>query len=141
VEGERGLAARVPPRLSAAEGRRFGLTVGTAFTALGGLAWWRGHGLLAGAAGGIGLALVIMALFAPARLGPIYRMWMGLAGVMSRITTPVFMGVVYFAVVTPTGLLRRLAGKNSLTPPRTAKTFWVSRAADGERRTGMERQF
>ena len=135
------MAARVPARLTAAEGRRFGLTVGIAFAVLGGLAWWRGRVLVAGVALGIGLVLVIAALVVPARLGPIERAWMGLAGVMSRITTPVFMGIVYFVVVTPTGLLRRLAGRNSLLRPRTAGSFWVSRAADAHRRTGMERQF
>ncbi|HEV8305294.1 MAG TPA: SxtJ family membrane protein [Gemmatimonadales bacterium] len=135
------MATRVPARLSAAEGRRFGLTVGGAFVVLGGLAWWRGRLLTAGVATGVGLALVIAALVVPARLGPIYRLWMGLAAAMSKVTTPVFMGIIYFAVVTPTGLLRRLAGKDSLVRPRTAKSFWVSRAADAQRRAGMERQF
>ncbi len=105
MAGERGLAARVPARLSATEGRRFGLTVGIAFAVLGGVAWWRGRVLVTG------------------------------------VALPVFMGIVYFAVLTPTGLLRRLAGKNSLLRPRTAKSFWVSRAADDQRRTGMEHQF
>jgi hypothetical protein len=135
------LEARVPARLSVAEGRRFGLTVGTAFAILGGLAWRRGHLVAAGVAAGVGLTLVMAALLVPVRLGPIYRLWMGLAVVMSKITTPIFMAVVYFVVVTPTGLLRRLAGKNSLTRSRTAKSFWVPRAAHAERRTGMERQF
>jgi hypothetical protein len=135
------LATRIPARLSAAEGRRFGLTVGMAFAVLGGLAWWRGHVLVAGVALGLGLALVIAALVVPSRLGPIYRAWMGLAAVMSKITTPVFMGVVYFAVVTPTGLLRRLAGKNALRRQPVGNTFWVSRATDAHRRAGMERQF
>ncbi len=141
MAGERGLAARVPARLSATEGRRFGLTVGIAFAVLGGVAWWRGRVLVTGVALGVGLVLLIAALVVPARLGPIHRAWMGLAAAMSKITTPVFMGIVYFAVLTPTGLLRRLAGKNSLLRPRTAKSFWVSRAADDQRRTGMERQF
>jgi hypothetical protein len=135
------LATRIPARLSAAEGRRFGLTVGIAFAVLGGLVWWRGHVLVAGVALGLGLALVIAALVVPSRLGPIYRAWMGLAVVLSKITTPVFMGVVYFGVVTPTGLLRRLAGKNALRRQPVGNTFWVSRAADAHRRTGMERQF
>ncbi len=90
---------------------------------------------------GIGLALVITGLVVPARLGLIYRLWMGLAAVMSKVTTPIFMGIVYFVVVTPTGLVRRLAGKDSLVRPRTAKSFWISRAADAQHRTGMERQF
>lgn len=140
MERERRLETRIPTRLSAAEGRRFGLTVGTAFIALGAVAAWRGHAQAASATGAIGLALAIMALGAPARLGPIYRMWMGLAEVMAKITTPVFMGVVYFAVLTPTGLLRRLLGKNALRRP-AGNTFWISRAADARQRTDMGRQF
>ncbi len=141
MEGERGLAARVPARLSVTEGRRFGLTVGIAFVVLGGVAWWRGRVLVTAVALGVGLVLLMAALVVPARLGPIQRAWMGLAAAMSKITTPIFMGVVYFAVLTPTGLLRRLAGNNSLLRPRAARSFWVSRSADAQRRTGMERQF
>lgn len=135
------MAARIPARLSPAEGRHFGLTVGAAFVLLGAIALWRGHELSAGVFVGIGVSLVAAALLLPARLGPIYRFWMGLAAAISKVTTPVAMGIVYFVVVTPIGLLRRLAGKDSLVRPRTASTFWVSRSPGGERRTGMERQF
>src|SRR5207249_5300275 len=43
LEGERRLETRVPARLSAAEGRRFGLSVGGMFLVLGAVLWWRGH--------------------------------------------------------------------------------------------------
>lgn len=108
---------------------------------LAGVAWWRGRVVVAGVAVGVGLFLLLASLVMPTRLGPIYRAWMGLAAVMSKITTPVFMGIVYFAVLTPTGLLRRLAGKNPLNRPRTATSFWVARETDARLRTGMERQF
>ena len=42
-----------------------------------------------------------------ASLGPVERAWMGLAGIISKVTTPIFMSVVYFVVLTPVGLLRR----------------------------------
>ena len=50
---------RVPARLTPAEGRKFGLTVGAAFLVLAAIPWWRGHriardcacGALGGAAG------------------------------------------------------------------------------------------
>ena len=134
------MATRVPARLSAREGRRFALTVGLAFAALGGVAWWRGREVTATILVGVGVFLLLAGLLIPARLGPIYRFWMGFAAAISRVTTPVFMGIVYFVVVTPMGLVRRLAGKDTLLRPRTAKTFWVARAADA-RRTGMDRQF
>lgn len=39
------------------------------------------------------------------KLAPLSRLWMGFASVVSRITTPVFRGVVYFLVFTLAGLL------------------------------------
>jgi hypothetical protein len=68
---------------------------------------------------------------------------MGLARAISKVTTPIFMGIVYFVVLTPTGLLRRGLAKKTLSPARSAKTFWVDRKPmepEAARRR-MERQF
>ena len=73
------MAARVPARLSAAgkprgahapafsaaEGRRFGLTVGGAFLALAALLWWRHHPTRTTVAAVLGALLVLAAAFAP----------------------------------------------------------------------------
>jgi hypothetical protein len=115
--------------------------VGAAFLALAGLVVWRGHALEAPVFAGLGGALVLAALLVPARLGPVYRLWMGLGVAISRVTTPVFMGLIYFAVLTPTGLLRRLTGHNRLVRPRVNKSFWVARRTEARQRTDMEHQF
>jgi hypothetical protein len=51
---------------------------------------------------------------APMALRPVYRGWMRLGILLSRVTTPLIMGLVFFLVVTPTGLVRRALGKDSL---------------------------
>jgi hypothetical protein len=82
-------------------------------------------------------------LIAPTRLGPVERAWMGVAHAISRVTTPLFMGIVYFVVLTPIGLFRRAVTKHTLSPSRSAKTFWIDRKKidpDAARRR-MERQF
>jgi hypothetical protein len=135
------VAAGVSARLSRGEGRRFGLTLGAAFLALAGLAAWRGHSLEARAFVGLGGALAAAALLAPALLGPVRRFWMAFAAAISSVTTPAFMGLVYFAVLTPTGLVRRLAGHNRLARSRHAKSFWVARGVEARRGTDMQRQF
>lgn len=127
--------------MSAAEGRRFGGVVGAMFVLLGGLAWWRGHPLEGRALAGAGLALVAAGLVVPARLGPLQRAWMGLAAAISKITTPVFLGAVYFCALTPTGLLMRLLGRNPLARRRTVASFWVPRQGAARQRTDMEHQF
>ena len=130
-------------RLTAAEGRRFAWTLALAFAVLGSLTQWRGReraALVFAVAAGL---FLLAGLLAPTRLGPVERAWMGLARAISRVTTPLFMGIVYFIVLTPTGLLRRALTKRTLGPPRSAETFWVTRkAADPEAaRRRMERQF
>ncbi|HEY6156200.1 MAG TPA: SxtJ family membrane protein [Gemmatimonadales bacterium] len=127
--------------LSGAEGRRFGLLVGGAFVGLAGLTAWRGHSTEALVFAGTGTALVAGALVAPARLEPVRRWWLALAAAISSVTTPLLMGVIYFALVTPIGWLRRLAGGNRLVRRRTSQTFWIERRGEAGRPADMEHQF
>ena len=139
MEGDTGLAQRVPARLSPREGRKFGLTLGAALLALGGLLWWRGHH--AGAYAGLGLGTFLLAagLAIPSRLGPVHRVWMGASSALSKVTTPVFMSAVYFVVFTPAATLMRLLGRNPLARDPKHTTFWATREAGP--RSDMERQF
>jgi hypothetical protein len=144
------MAARVPTRLTvpghaarrltAAEGRRFGLTVGGAFLALGSFLWWRGRSVPGVIAATLGSTLILAGLLLPTRLGPVERAWMRLALAISRVTTPIFMGVVYGLVITPIAVLRRALGNNPLRHPADAASYWFSR--DGaERQSDLGRQF
>jgi hypothetical protein len=51
---------------------------------------------------------------------------MGLAHAISRVTTPIFMGIVYFLVITPVAAVRRAVGGNPLRAHRGA-SGWVDR--------------
>ena len=72
---ERGgrLARRIPTGLEAQEGRKFGLTVGTAFVVFGGIAVWRGREFPAQVLWGIGGLLILGAALLPAKLKPVER--------------------------------------------------------------------
>ena len=58
--------------------------------------------------------LAALGLAAPNALRPIYQVWMRFGLLMSKITTPLIMGVVFYLVITPMGLVMRLAGKDSM---------------------------
>ena len=131
------MEARVPAGLSPAEGRRFGLLVGGAFLALGVLSRWRGHDIAPTILWSLGAALVAGGLLIPGSLGPVYRGWMRLGHGLSRVTTPVVMGVIYYGLFTPIGLARRLFGRNPLVRPR-GDSFWIAREAT---RSDLDRQF
>ena len=135
------MAAAIPARLTTAEGRRFGLTVGLAFLALAAVAWWRGRIPAEVGFGTLGALLVLAGLVIPTRLGPVLRAWMGLAHAISKVTTPVFLGVVFYGVVTPVAMLMRLFGARPLAQPERGTSGWVARAPEARRRLDMQRQF
>lgn len=112
---------------TARDGRRFGVQVGIAFAVLGALLLWRERAVLAAIGGTLSALLVLGGLAVPARLGPVYRGWMAVALAISKVTTPIFMAVVYFLVLTPTGLLLRVAGRNPLRRSGDSETDWTWR--------------
>ena len=132
------MAERVPARLTPAEGRKFALTVGTAFLALAALTWWRDHMLVARVLGALGGGLWLGGLVVPGSMGPVYRFWMGLAHAISRVTTPIFLGIVYFVVIMPIGILMRMLGRNPIRHEPRAGSYW---APHNESRGSLKNQF
>jgi len=121
------------------DGRRFAFPVGTAFLLLGAVLVWRDRDLLARLAGGVGLLLFAAGLVAPGRLGPVYRGWMAVAEAISKVTTPIFMAIVYFGVLSPTALLMRIFGRNPITHKPRSGSYWVR--TEGSSSGDLRRQF
>lgn len=96
-------------------------------------------------------AFLVPALLRPGILHPLNVLWFRFGLMLGGVVAPVVMGVIYFATVTPTGLLMRLFGKDLLRTRLDPKseTYWVERApepvepneADAERGRSMRDQF
>ena len=132
------MEGRIPAGLSPAEGRKFGFTVGGAFAVLAGITWWRDHPMLMQVFAGLSGSLLVAGATIPGRLGPVFRAWMGLAHLISRVTTPIFLGIVYFLVIGPIGILMRVFGRNPLRHEPEAGSLWRSRP---DERGTMSNQF
>jgi saxitoxin biosynthesis operon SxtJ-like protein len=89
--------------------REFGLTTGGILGLLFGLFFpWllgRSYPYWPWVLGGL---LALLALFAPDALRQGYRLWMRFALLLSRITTPVTMGIVFLLVITPAAWIMRI---------------------------------
>jgi 6,7-dimethyl-8-ribityllumazine synthase len=87
--------------------------------------------------------LVSAGIVIPGKLEQVERVWMSLAHAISRVTTPIFMAIVYFVVLTPVGLVRRLAGRNALVHHPRNGSYWIRRPVKEMEKTRrqMERQF
>lgn len=60
------------------------------------------------------VVLGVWGLAAPLSLRPVYRAWMRFGLLLSKITTPIIMGLVFYVVITPFALVLRLAGKDAM---------------------------
>jgi len=106
--------------------REFGLVVGGVFILLG--AWWLYRGKFIGAGQVIlplGSLLVLLGLVWPRALVWPNKAWMLLAEGLSFVTTRIILGLVFFLVVTPIGVVKRLSGWDPLSrrAPRGA-SYW-----------------
>ena len=71
------------------------------------LSWPRWPWIFAG-------VLTAVGLVAPMTLRPVYKTWMRFGLLLSKITTPIIMGLVFFLVITPIGLIRRLSSADAM---------------------------
>ena len=95
--------------------REFGLTTGAAVVAIFGIFFpWildRDWPLWPWI---VALLFWSMALIQPLSLRFTYRVWMRFGMLASRVMTPLVLGIVFFAMISPMAIVRRLMGKDSL---------------------------
>ena len=129
-------------RLSKAELRKFGLTVGGAFAVFGAISWWRGHELPPRVLWTLAALLMVPGAVAPAILGPVHRAWMAFATVLGHVNTRIILTVLFYLVMTPVGLIMRLFRDpldRSLRDRST--TQWIKRESQPVDPGRYERQF
>lgn len=94
-------------------------------------------------------AIAVAALFltagllAPAVLKPLNRLWFKFGLLLGRIMNPIIMGVLFYGVFTPFGLVMRLFGKDPLRlkHDRAASSYWIRRTPPGPTGESMRNQF
>jgi len=122
--------------------RSVGLTFAVVFLLIGLLPLLRGQ---RAHVWGIALALTfaVVALIAPRLLGPLNRLWMRLGLLLHRIMSPIVLGIMFFAVIMPMGLVMRALRKDPLRlhfEPR-ADSYWVRRQPPGPQPKDLPEQF
>lgn len=113
------------------EVRRFGFIVGFIFMVLGLFPFLKGEEL--------NLLLIILAsimlLFAivmPDLLSPFYKMWMRLGVILSKVNSFLILGIVFYFIFTPIGIIMRMFKKDSEKfAYKTAKgSYWIKRVSN-----------
>jgi hypothetical protein len=86
---------------------------------------------------------VAAALVLPRVLDPLNKVWTRFGLMLHKVTSPIVLGLMFFVVVTPIGLLMRALGKDPLRlkADANASTYWVDRAPPGPRPDTLPNQF
>ena len=88
-------------------------------------------------------AFFALALAAPGVLGPLNRLWLGFGRLLNRLVSPVILALLFYLVITPIGLVMRLAGHDPLRIrwDTGAATYWIERRPPGPEPETMRNQF
>jgi hypothetical protein len=81
----------------------------------------------------VSVAFGVVALVAPAALAPLNRVWTKFGLLLHKVVSPVILGIMFYVVITPMGLVMRLLGKDPLRlrwEPKAA-TYWIERSPPG----------
>jgi hypothetical protein len=92
--------------------------------------------------GSLAVVLTGFSLLAPGRLGPVQNVWMRGAHALGWFNTRILLSLVYFLIMTPTGVVMRLLRWDPLHRRLgDGASYWVVRGQDTDPKGSMERQF
>ena len=88
----------------------------------------------------ISIIFLLLGLFNSKILTPLNKAWFRFGIFLGNFIAPIIMGIVFFFVVTPTGLIMRLLGKNllMLKKDKDKSTYWIKK---NKYKTSMKNQF
>ena len=87
----------------------------------------------------ISIIFLILGLLNSAILSPLNKLWFKLGILLGKIVSPLVMGLIFFCVVTPIGLLMKLFKKDPLNLKfNNKKSYWIEKT---ELKSKMKNQF
>ncbi len=110
--------------------RSFGLLVGLILMAIAVLFYLRHkHPMVAYVCGPIGVFLAAGGALFPGALQGIYRAWMGFAFALGWVVSRVLLTLLFYLVVTPTGLIAKLFGKEfmDIDMKKKKESYWIKK--------------
>jgi hypothetical protein len=122
--------------------RSFAIVMATGLAVLGGINWWHA-GRIWPWLGGIAAIFVVLGYLFPSALKPVNWLWFKLSLLLHAVVSPIVLGLMFFGVVLPTGLVMRAMGKDllrlKLEPDRDS--YWILRQPPGPAPQTMKDQF
>ena len=76
----------------------------------------------------ISIIFLILGLINSKFLSPLNKLWFKFGLLLGRLISPIIMGIIFFFVVTPIGLILRIFGKDVLYLKKNdTKSYWIKK--------------
>ena len=80
--------------------------------------------------------------FHPNLLGPLNWMWYRVGVILGALTSPIVLGMLFFLLITPTAIITRALGRDSLRLKRKdIKSYWIARQSGALTKDSFKDQF
>ncbi len=90
----------------------------------------------------IAAAFLALALIRPSLLAPLNRVWLRFGLLLHKVVNPLVMGLIFYIVITPVGVVMRLCGRDVLRLKSSdAPSYWIERVPPGPKPETMSNQF
>ena len=87
----------------------------------------------------ISIIFLVLGIVNSKILTPLKKVWIKLGEILGKVIAPIVMGLIYFVIITPIGVLIRLLGKDLLNIKYNKnKSYWIKRE---KKINTMKRQF
>ena len=122
--------------------REFGLTIGIILVILGGVSLWRGKPFYPYFLG-VGGLFIVLGLTLPHILKPLQKIWMSFSIIIGFFVSRLILSILFYAVLTPMGLIMRLLGKDILDQriDKTRRSYWHERDTGVKDKKSYENQY
>ena len=85
--------------------------------------------------------LIVISLFLSKLLLPFNKIWMFFGFFLGLIISPIVMGIIFFGLITPYGMIMRIMGRDELKLIKNKnKSYWTIRSQN-EPQTNFKQQF
>lgn len=124
--------------------RSFGITFAAVFALLAAFSYWhRGASTTFAVTIAVSIVFAVATLIAPRILRPLNLIWLKFGLLLHKIVNPVIMGILFFGIFTPMGVVMRIFGVDFLRTKKkqAAMGYWIAKGDDAIPDSSMKNQF
>ena len=90
----------------------------------------------------LSFSFLILSILKPTLLLPLNRLWMRFGLLLSLIVNPIVLGLIFFVLITPIGIVSRLFGRDELKLKlKDSNSYWMVPNSNNNIKKSFKQQF